>query len=853
MILANHLIEDIVIENPINKLDCWVQEKRVIADLNRASHHNDVPLFYFPIMEGPQVSEVSTTVSTISTSQISFPLSVAMASVSMTQQMPTQATKTKISKSKTKKTPSGFSQKKPVAKSTKTKEGSVKRGKIGEGQDDLLAHLPILSGTVETSVPKLSSICTESTIVSTPNSIISSILVDIVHPSVSDCIPTDVPNSSHPSAILTTTPMDVPHPSVITTHTKISIIVTSVDELVVVQSLLGQREGSELSERLSCSQEKGEEKRKIMQAISSSLEKESERSSTLVGEGEGVRVVSQGEPLMQEKRENERKVGITKWEEPIVKEFFGDEDGDEEEVMDIGGELLQKLVAVQTSTSTRLVDNKKGEKDSIIPVSQGEQISEGENVINVQISQVIVPEITFPKPPVLDSFDLIQIAASKLDSQSNFKKLDVAAVEKELDDKWRKIDEELTRKFGPIEKLNKTFHHHSQVKQISMNEKSLGSLEKGQPSCIKSPKANLVLKPKKNYPRSSYKNPVDLMFETPRPDEKKLLARSIAFFKDPTDLVLKRRIAKIYRNGKEICVVAGQPQFAEAKKEEKERIKQKKKHVALDAKRLKQKKKQAAILAKLQAMKTTTEISEKPPVITEAQDQKMLNEPQQTKKPRYKQRIKRKLDFSDEELEDYIPNQSTFTTQISKLWTVLGVRDPVSTVIAIVKIRYAFTLSKEINESFKQSSQARTKLLSGVKMNVHVLTTGSEIKDLSKAIVLCRVPHHQNYSLIVELIFVGTTMMMFTVFDKLIGWFYKYGLDSWSGQIRGHIRPLRALDPVYRAKLGALLGIAAMADCFISISSDHSEPSVGGPSTDPRPAHPPVLSMPHPVAEIVPS
>ncbi|KAJ7544778.1 hypothetical protein O6H91_09G092800 [Diphasiastrum complanatum] len=33
-------------------------------------------------------------------------------------------------------------------------------------------------------------------------------------------------------------------------------------------------------------------------------------------------------------------------------------------------------------------------------------------------------------------------------------------------------------------------------------------------------------------------------------------------------------------------------------------------------------------------------------------------------------------------------------------------------------------LSKEINESFKQSAQARTKLPSGIEMNVHVLTTG---------------------------------------------------------------------------------------------------------------------------------
>jgi len=33
-------------------------------------------------------------------------------------------------------------------------------------------------------------------------------------------------------------------------------------------------------------------------------------------------------------------------------------------------------------------------------------------------------------------------------------------------------------------------------------------------------------------------------------------------------------------------------------------------------------------------------------------------------------------------------------------------------------------LSKEINESFKQSSQARTKLPSGIELSVHVLTTG---------------------------------------------------------------------------------------------------------------------------------
>ena len=104
------------------------------------------------------------------------------------------------------------------------------------------------------------------------------------------------------------------------------------------------------------------------------------------------------------------------------------------------------------------------------------------------------------------------------------------------------------------------------------------------------------MKPKRNYSKFSDKNPMKIVYETPRPDEKKLLARSIAFFKDPIDSVLKRRIAKIYRNGKEICVVAGHPQFVEAKKGEKERIRQEKKQATLDAKKLKQKKEQAATI-----------------------------------------------------------------------------------------------------------------------------------------------------------------------------------------------------------------------------------------------------------------
>ena len=64
--LGNHVSEELVIENPTNKLDCWVQEKRVLADLLRNNLNNEVPLVYLPIMEAPQVSEVNTPISTTS-------------------------------------------------------------------------------------------------------------------------------------------------------------------------------------------------------------------------------------------------------------------------------------------------------------------------------------------------------------------------------------------------------------------------------------------------------------------------------------------------------------------------------------------------------------------------------------------------------------------------------------------------------------------------------------------------------------------------------------------------------------------------------------------------------------------
>ena len=68
-------------------------------------------------------------------------------------------------------------------------------------------------------------------------------------------------------------------------------------------------------------------------------------------------------------------------------------------------------------------------------------------------------------------------------------------------------------------------------------------------------------------------------------------------------------------------MVAGHPQFAQAKREEKARLKQEKKQAALDAKKTKQKKEQIAILAKLHAVNTSQQIPSQPSEAIESKKQ----------------------------------------------------------------------------------------------------------------------------------------------------------------------------------------------------------------------------------------
>ena len=185
---------------------------------------------------------------------------------------------------------------------------------------DLLDHQSSFSKTLVSSVATtVKSISTDSTIVSLSSANIrlpSS--TDISHPLISVSSSTDTLNSNYPLTITITPSTGIHYPLIDlhTTSTQSQMAhltepsTTSVDDQVIVETLLGLREGSVIteSERLDWFQAKGERVLESL-ATSSSQEKGENESTPLAREGERCEGVSQGEPLMQEKRDFERKAG----------------------------------------------------------------------------------------------------------------------------------------------------------------------------------------------------------------------------------------------------------------------------------------------------------------------------------------------------------------------------------------------------------------------------------------------------------------------------------------------------------------------------------------------------------------
>ncbi|KAL8148136.1 hypothetical protein AgCh_005473 [Apium graveolens] len=235
--------------------------------------------------------------------------------------------------------------------------------------------------------------------------------------------------------------------------------------------------------------------------------------------------------------------------------------------------LLMQLAKAQGLTPT-LDDNKKGE-------NKGE--GEGEPSTTVQISQVLVPVIT-NSPPIqvkgkLDGIDLIQIAAAEL----------------QVKEQRKKIDEKMQLIFGSTTSQSQSVKHNTKVESIIMELKPVGRHKDGETSS--KDLQPMVLKPNNSFNKDSTKNPLSLAqmkgvdFPLPKPDEDKLLGRSIIKLKENMDEAVRRNMAVIFREGKSIYVMQGHPKFSIAKREETKRLKE-------EAKQLKTNKRAQAKLEK---------------------------------------------------------------------------------------------------------------------------------------------------------------------------------------------------------------------------------------------------------------
>ena len=109
-LIANHVAPNLVMEHPENKLDCWVQNKRLFKDLVRINLHEGTEL-RMPLVIQVFLSSLS--------NLHSLPSSTAMEGVNVSNPSTLAAKTKKVSKTKSKST-SVVSQKTSVVKTTKS-------------------------------------------------------------------------------------------------------------------------------------------------------------------------------------------------------------------------------------------------------------------------------------------------------------------------------------------------------------------------------------------------------------------------------------------------------------------------------------------------------------------------------------------------------------------------------------------------------------------------------------------------------------------------------------------------------------------------------------------------------------
>ncbi|KAK1372213.1 hypothetical protein POM88_028406 [Heracleum sosnowskyi] len=242
-------------------------------------------------------------------------------------------------------------------------------------------------------------------------------------------------------------------------------------------------------------------------------------------------------------------------------------------------QLLAQLVVAQGLPIISLDDNKKGEKSK---------------ELDIHITKVMVPTISLPKEPLamgesgkdkMDGIDLIQQASMRLQLAEQIK------------DQWSSIDSRI-KKIAESAKTNHPSTDQATSTSPSTNAMVLVSTEwepqtnssydlkpllhgvtqgprkeKGQTSCIRDVEQATFqrsLSPK-SPAKPKGKNIARTVYPSPYPDEIKILGQLIIKCKESNDPEVRKQRAIVYRNGQEICIWAGHPNFAEAKAEESER------------------------------------------------------------------------------------------------------------------------------------------------------------------------------------------------------------------------------------------------------------------------------------------
>ncbi|KAK1395309.1 hypothetical protein POM88_014365 [Heracleum sosnowskyi] len=236
-------------------------------------------------------------------------------------------------------------------------------------------------------------------------------------------------------------------------------------------------------------------------------------------------------------------------------------------------QLLAQLVAAQGLPAISFDDNKKGEKSK---------------ELDIQITKVMVPAISLPKEPLAmgelgkqqkDGIDLIQEASMRM------------RLAEQIKEHWSNIE-------AKFKKITEDKDSNPSTEQPSTNAMALASTEwepqtnsfyhqepllhgvtqgprkeKGQTSCIRDVEQTTIqrsLSPK-SPAKPKGKNIARTFYPAPYPDEHKLLGLLITKSKESNDYEIRKQRAIVYRNGQQICVWAGHPNFAEAKAEESER------------------------------------------------------------------------------------------------------------------------------------------------------------------------------------------------------------------------------------------------------------------------------------------